>query len=371
LGREGYDGALMAIREINDSCGYPFTLVAETRDPAGETENYAGLCRDILKKSPAKFIVGCTTSWSRKEVIPVLEKSGAQLWYPCAYEGFECSDNVVYVGACPNQNVVPLLNYILARYSSDPMFVGSNYIWGWEINRIARELVGRVGGTTVGERYIPLGDVDIAHIIDEIRQTRPGFILNTLIGPSSVAFFEAYHELGKSDPAFSPSSRPVVSCDWTEPEVASLGPAAIGHFNIAPYFQSLDTPHNKVFLAKLARFCPDSREISAFFAQAYASVHMIARGIAATGKNSTDAVLLHAVANDHDSPFGPVRIQRENNHAVLRALIGRASMDGGFEIVSETGTPIIPDPYLAHAESSLDFAQIGRERSAPYLKVVK
>ena len=38
---------------------------------------------------PAPHILGCTTSWSRQEVIPALENSQTTLWYSCPYEGFE------------------------------------------------------------------------------------------------------------------------------------------------------------------------------------------------------------------------------------------------------------------------------------------
>ena len=32
----------------------------------------------------------------------------------------------------------------------------------------------------MGERYVPIGDEDIDHLIDEIREKRPDFILNNL-----------------------------------------------------------------------------------------------------------------------------------------------------------------------------------------------
>ena len=133
------------------------------------------------------------------------------------------NDHVVYIGACPNQHVVPLLDYILPRYGLNPALVGSNYIWGWETNRIARELVERAGGTVKAERFVPLGDTDIGHIIAEIGQKRPDFVFNTLIGPSSHAFVEAYHAPRTRGPGLRPDSRPIVSCNWTEDEVAALG----------------------------------------------------------------------------------------------------------------------------------------------------
>ena len=130
-----------------------------------------------------------------------LEKHGGTLWYACPYEGFEANDHVVYTHACPNQHLVPLLGYVACRATAPNGFLlGSNYIWGWEINRVARDLIADAGGEVLGERYLPLGDTDVARLIDEIRATRPDFILNNLIGPSSYAFLEAYAALGREDP---------------------------------------------------------------------------------------------------------------------------------------------------------------------------
>lgn len=368
LGGEGLAGAMTAITEVNADGLYDFELAPEIRDPRGNIEAYAHLCRDILDTSGARFVVGCTTSWSRKEVIPVLEKTGTHLWYPCPYEGFEGNDHVVYIGACPNQHIVPLLDYAMPRHGDKPMLIGSNYIWGWETNRIARDVVERRGGTIKAERYLPLGDVDVSHLIDEVRLKRPDFILNTLIGPSSHAFVEAYAELARTDRAFAPELRPVISCNWTEAEVVALGEKARGHLTVAPYFQSLATDENAAFLATVERFLPGFASLSAFFAQSYAAVHMIARGLAATGQIEAREVLAHATTDSYRSPFGPLRIHPETNHAVLAPHIGRANPHG-FDIVMRAAARLLPDPYLAHTGSWS--ASSVASRSAPHLRVVK
>lgn len=364
LGREGYLGALTAIREINEAGLYGLTLRAEARDPAGAIESYAPLCRELVAAG-ARFIVGCTTSWSRKEVIPVLEKTGAQLWYPCPYEGFESNDHVVYVGACPNQHILPLLEHVLPRYGREPVLVGSNYIWGWETNRIAREMVERGGGTIKAERFVPLGDTDIGHIVEEVRRKRPDFVLNTLIGPSSRAFVEAYYQLGQRDAEFAAARRPIISCNWTESEIAALGEKAEGHLAVAPYFESLATPDNVAFLATVRTLAPGVTRLSAFFAQAYAAVHMIARSIAATGRAEPEAVLADAALRDYPGPLGLLRIHADTNHAILTPRIARARRDGLFEVLSRGEAAIVPDPYLIRS------AGAAAHPRAPHLRVVK
>ena len=61
----------------------------------GELARYSAMASEMLA-SGIKHVVGCYTSSSRKEIIPLFEKADALLWYPSHYEGFESSSNVVY-----------------------------------------------------------------------------------------------------------------------------------------------------------------------------------------------------------------------------------------------------------------------------------
>ena len=168
--------------------------------------------RTILRSSGARHIVGCITSWSRKEVIPVLEKAGGTLWYACPYEGFEANEHVVYMHACPNQHLVPLLGYVVPRFGANGFLLGSNYIWGWETNRVARDLIADAGGRVLGERYLPLGETDVSRLIAEIRATRPDFVLNNLIGHVVLRLPRGLcRRLAASDPHFRPERCPVLS----------------------------------------------------------------------------------------------------------------------------------------------------------------
>lgn len=222
LSQASREGALKGIAAVNADPARQIAFAPVERNPAGRAESYGALCAEILCTGSARHVVGCTTSWSRKEVIPALERHGGMLWYAAPYEGFEASEHVVYLHACPNQHIVPLLNYVFPRWGADAFLLGSNYVWGWELNRVARDIVGEWSGRVLGERYLPLGDADVSRIIAEIRATRPSFVLNNLIGQSSYAFLKAYAALGSEDRAFLPENCPVLSCDLMEPELAAL-----------------------------------------------------------------------------------------------------------------------------------------------------
>ncbi|WP_210530152.1 transporter substrate-binding protein [Rubellimicrobium arenae] len=314
-------GALRAIGEVNADPDLGLRLVPVERDPGGEADAYAPLCAEILAAG-ARHVVGCITSLSRKEVIPTLERMGGILWYACPYEGFEASSQVVYTHACPNQHLVPLLRWAFPRFGRRAVLTGSNYIWGWEMNRVARGLIGEAGGEVLAERYLAMGDVDVGRMVAEIRATRPDFVLNNLVGASSHAFLEAMARLGREDPAFGPAHCPILSCNLTECELPALGAAAEGLISAGPYFRD------------------GAGAGSSFEAAAHASVRFLAERLSRHPEAGLDDLLAR--------PGGGLAIDPATHHATLPVLIAQVE-DGVFR-VRERWEAVPPDPYLARRD---------------------
>ncbi len=339
-------GALNAIEDVNREADFPISLVPVERDPAGDIDNYARMCADILRTTPVRHIFGPTTSWSRKEVTPVLEKFGATLWYVVPYEGFEASDHVVYTHGCPNQHLLPLLNWAMPRFGRRAYLTGSNYIWGWELNRVAREMVIDAGGKVLGERFQPLGDCEIDRIIAEVAATRPDFILNNLVGVSSYAFLRAYAELGRRDSHFTAATCPVLSCNLTECELAELGPSAEGLISVGPHF------------AGLTSWLASAPETSSLEVSAYAAVRKLAALLAfadAPAEVSLNTLLSQTESLRHD-------IDIETHHSTLPVVI--AQVRQGRFIVCEALGKVMADPYLSRSERRVDIPR-------PRLSVIK
>jgi branched-chain amino acid transport system substrate-binding protein len=341
-------GALAAIAQINADADLDLTLAPVERDPGGNVDLYGPLCEEILHDTTARHVIGCVTSWSRKEVIPTLERFGGTLWYAVPYEGFEASDHVVYTHACPNQHLLPLLDWVMPQHGRRAYLTGSNYIWGWEMNRLARERITQAGGDIVGERYLPIGSRDVGRMIDEIRFARPDFILNALIGPSSYEFLAAFRALGREDAHFHPSRCPVLSCNLTECELPAIGPAAEGLVAAGPYFRGVDGWPTAAG-SDAARF-GSSHEAAAFTA-----VRELARLLA--GRPGAEDLSLAQLLSEDRARGGIV--DPDTHHTVLPAIIARVE-DGAFRVIHRRDG-VAGDPYLTRGTVA---------PAAPQLRVV-
>ena len=363
VSRSMLNGAILAAEEINAS-GLGIRIEPSVLNPGGDLSQYSALTAALLKRN-IRHVVGCYTSSSRKEVIPLFEKHDALLWYPSHYEGFESSTNVVYTGAAPNQHVLPLVEYLLQHHGHRAFCVGSNYIWAWENNRILRESVTARGGSVLAERYFAVGETDFHQVIEAIIEARPSFVFLTLIGTSAYQFFRDLRAACRARGIDQAREIPVASCSLSEPELEAIGDDAVdGHLSSSVYFCSIQSPENFRFLEAYESRNPEGPTASADAEASYNAVWLLACGAAAAQTDDPRAIKAEIVRQHLDAPQGKVWIDEQTLHAYLTPRIGRSNRNAKFDLVSEARAPVQPDPYLVHNSSRFEAAP------APSLRLV-
>ena len=127
------DATMMAISEINAKGGVKgMQIEAILEDGASDPKTYNEKASKLVIQDRVPTVFGSYTSASRKAVLPVFEKRNNLYFYPTYYEGFECSKNVVYTGAVPNQQLSNFIPWIIKTLGKKKFFiVGSNYRAKW------------------------------------------------------------------------------------------------------------------------------------------------------------------------------------------------------------------------------------------------
>ena len=211
------DAEELAIEEINAAggvLGKQIEIVKE--DGASDWPTFAEKAEKLIDQDAVAVVFGCWTSASRKAVLPVFEEKDHMLWYPVQYEGQECSKNIFYTGAAPNQQIEPAVDWLLENKGTEFFLVGSDYVFPRTANNIIKEQLAANDGTVAGEDYLPLGNTEVTPIINKIQQAFPdgGVIFNSLNGDSNVAFFKQMKSAG-----MEPDKYPVMSVSIAEEEV--------------------------------------------------------------------------------------------------------------------------------------------------------
>lgn len=146
-----------------------------------------------------------------------------------------------------------MADYLLQHYGGKIFFVGSDYIYPRESNRVMRDLVEAKGGEIVGEHYLPLGSgaADATPVIEEIARIKPDAVFSTVVGTSAQALYTPHHAAG-----IDRTISPIASLTMAESEIARIGPEKCdGHILVATYFQTIESETNRRFVASYkARF---------------------------------------------------------------------------------------------------------------------
>ncbi|MCC5859636.1 MAG: transporter substrate-binding protein, partial [Ectothiorhodospiraceae bacterium] len=277
--------------------------------------------------------------------LPVVEGRNNLYWYPTLYEGRECSRNVMYGGAVPNQQQQDFVPWLKENFGGRFYLIGNNYVYPREENNVCKMILDRIGGEAVHEEYVPLGHSDFSSVINRIRSMNPDVIFCTLVGDSDVAFARQFHAAG-----FDPEQLPVASLTRSEVEVKAIGgEAAAGHFSSAPYFMGHESPENERFVeAYLRKYGSD--QVTHFVSEAaYFQVYQFKAALErlAPGDISPTTIRDAAVGLSTMAPQGEVLID-PNLHTHLWPKIAQWQSDGQARVVLQSDERVEPLPYWAY-----------------------
>ncbi|WP_222865767.1 urea ABC transporter substrate-binding protein [Aeromicrobium senzhongii] len=332
----------LAAEEINADggiLGKQIEIVQE--DGASEPDIFAEKAKKLIQDDCVAAVFGGWTSSSRKAMLPVFESLDNLLFYPVQYEGLEASDNIFYTGATTNQQILPGLEYLKDQKKIKTLFlVGSDYVFPRTANDEIKQWAAANDVEVLGEEYQPLGEAEWGPAIDKITKAKPDAVFNTINGDSNVAFFKAYFDKGLS-------KTPVISVSIAEEEVAAMGADLLeGQLTAWNYYQTLDTPANKTFVAaykgKYGKDKPTSDPMEAAYTSLYLYKAMVEKAESfevADIQGAADGVTFEA-------PEGTVTVDGDNHHITKTGRIGEVQPNGLIDTVWESDGPIDPDPFL-------------------------
>jgi urea transport system substrate-binding protein len=338
-------------------------------DGASNWPLFAEKAKQLLEQDKVAVTFGCWTSVSRKSVLPVYEKNNGLLFYPVQYEGEEESQNVAYTAEAVNQQATPAVDYYLAEGKKKFYLLGSDYVYPQTTNLVLLEyllskgvkLENIGGGFKKDEsgkiisagKYTPFGHTDYQQIVSEIKQfaaSGDACVISTLNGDTNVPFFKEYAAAG-----LTAEKCPVVSFSISEDEFRGL-PAKqlVGQLGCWTYFQSINTPANKKFVAdfqswlkttKTPGIVKDGRVTCSPMVLSYVGVYLWKAAVEKAGSFDVDKVrAAYKSGLSFDGPGGKVTTQK-NMHVTKNVFIGETKADGQFKIVKSFDN-VYGEPWL-------------------------
>jgi len=344
------DVTRMAIDEINQSGGVNgMQIEAIVEDGASDPKTYNEKASKLVIQDRVPTVFGSYTSASRKAVLPVFEKRRNLYFYPTYYEGYECSKNVVYTGAVPNQQLSNYIPWIIKNLGKKKFFiVGSNYIYPREMAKVCKILIEQNGAEWIADEYLELGHSEWGAMVNKIKSSGCDAVLSNVVGDSVVAFYREFKNQGLAH-----DTLPICATVTSEIEIAAMGPEyAVGSYTSFPYFQAIDTDRNKAFVERYRKFVNDPKAVTHHALESsYFQVFLWKQAVEKAGEATPDAIREGVKGQEFDAANGHVKIEPQNLHTWLTPRIAEWQADGQGKIVDEYPSPIMPLPYVAYGET--------------------
>jgi len=351
------DVVLMAVDEINAKGGVLGKQIEPVVvDPASDWDLFAEKSKELLLNEKVATVFGCWTSVSRKSVLPVFEEYNGLLFYPVQYEGEECSANVIYTGATPNQQLIPAAEYLMSEEGGGYekfYLLGTDYVFPRTANKILKAflLAKGVPEENIIEEYTPFHHQDYQTIVSKVKKfaaTGKACVLSTINGDSNVPFYKEFANQG-----LSAATCPIMAFSVAEDELRAMDTEFLaGHLAAWNYYQSTDSEENKKFVADFKAFCKknnlpggDARVTDDPICWAYTGVYLWAKAAEKAGSVEVDKVRPALYGLEFLSPGGNVKMDPKNHHLAKPVMIGEIRTDGQFDVLWQTEGLIDPEPW--------------------------
>jgi urea transport system substrate-binding protein len=367
------DVVLMAVDEINAEGGVKvggksYTIQPVVVDPASNWPLFAEKAKQLIVQDKVAVTFGCWTSVSRKSALPVFEAKytaeenpygGGLLFYPVQYEGEEQSPNVFYTGASPNEQLIPAAEYMMSKDGGEKKkfyLLGTDYIFPRTANKVLIAFLKSKGvpDENIKEDYTPFGWSDYQSIVAKVKdfaKDGDACVLSTINGDSNVPFYKEFANQG-----LTADKCPVMAFSVAEDELRSMETEKlVGHLAAWNYFESIDTPENKKFVAAFKKYCKDkglpggdSRVTDDPIEAAYFGVHVWKNACEAANSFMISDVVPKVLGQKFSAPGGDKMMDPLNHHTWKPVYIGSIRADGQFDIIWQSPGLVHPDSFSTY-----------------------
>ncbi|MFV0294868.1 MAG: urea ABC transporter substrate-binding protein [Hyphomicrobiaceae bacterium] len=364
------DAMLMLIDEQNKKGGLlGKKLEAVVVDPASNWPLFAEKARELIAQKKVAAVFGCWTSVSRKSVLPVFKELDNILFYPVQYEGEESERNVFYTGAAPNQQAIPAVDYLMSEEGGSVkrwVLAGTDYVYPRTTNKIleAYLLSKGVAKDDIMINYTPFGHSDWQTIVADIVKFgsagKKTAVVSTINGDANVPFYKELANKG-----VKATDIPVVAFSVGEEELAGIDTRnLVGHLAAWNYFESIDTPANKDFIAKWHAFTKNPKRVTNDPMEAhYIGFNMWVKAVEKVKSTDPDKVIAALPGTEAPNLTGGISRMLPNHHITKPVYIGEIRDDGQFDVVWKTKDLVPGDAWSDYLPGSKDLASdwVGRK----------
>lgn len=345
--------ARVAVDEINEKGGLlGRRLELLIRDDGSQPERALPAARQLVEEDHCVALIGNLLSNSRIAIAAqVAEPQKIPYLNFSFYEGSISSRYFFNFAALPNQQIARMIPYMADRYGLKMFFAGNNYEWPRGSIDAAQRVLEAIGGSSVGEIYLPIGNdqASIDALLDEVARSGADVFVPYFAGADQVLLLNRFYELGLKD------RMAVVMGHYDEAMVSRLRPQVReGLYSSNTYFMSVDSAAGRDYFLRLQQLpevngiWPAGNGVLTNFGEGtYVCVKAFAEAVRIAGSTAAEDLVEALEQVQVNAPQGRVCMDADTHHAEVNSYLACCNSDGTFRLVKSFGSirPEIPARY--------------------------
>jgi ABC-type branched-subunit amino acid transport system substrate-binding protein len=331
LGETQFNCFSLAVDHINAAGGAGGReLVYLKEDDQTTTKGAIDKARKLVYQDNVDVVMGMIASLERVAALTVTSPAKKLMIYTTYYEGGECDKYLVCTGQVPNQQIDPIVPWIMSNIGKSVYVMGSDYIWPRGSTAQLKNALERNGGKLVGAEFFPFGTNDFGPAFQKLGDANPDVVWFMFAGSDAVTSVKQYRSFGMKPY--------LVFHGWDEVFLHAVSPAEQeGIISSQAYFQSLNTPANKVFVESYGKKFGADKPIDAIGEATYAAAWLYTLAVAKAGSTDPEKVIPALAQVEYDAPQGRVNISATNNHMVCNSILARVDGNAQLEVLKHYG----------------------------------
>lgn len=331
------DAMTLAVEQLNAQGGVLGRNVQIVIADTGNTpEQATAAANHLLTGAGVEALFGCSEAECRRAVGASAARHQRLLFYPGADEGLNHGASVIYLGAAPNQRIVPGLLWALENFGLQVLLLGTDSRLTRATHALLRAQVEAAGGRVLAEHSYPAGHGDFGAVSAEIAELKPDIVLSTVHGASNPALFRELQATGLSQQALLSFALD------TDALLPLPGVPLQAHYVSTSYVQALTGPGNQALVQAWQQRYGAGRQLSEAAAAAYLGVRLWARAVHSAGSSAPELVEPALLRLALLTPSGLLAVDRRSRHLWHYVHIAKVGANAQLELIYRSDRPLRP-----------------------------
>ena len=347
-------GVIMAIDEMNAKGGVMGRTIKYVHmDTETTPATGSRVAERMIKQDKVAFIIGGVSSGVANAISQVAQKYGVIYLNTNSSSPSEAGENchrVKFVWDGNGDNFTRAsVKGAIGSFGKKWLLITNDYVWGHDTAKGTRKLVSENGAEIIDEILVPQGTRDFSAILLKVQQKKPDVIAAAVGGDDLKALRTQVSQMKLGEKYAWINNQQ----DW--PDVYGLPRTDLFGVFGTTWYQGLDLPGVKDFIAKYAKANPDSKIKTPgnVFYNGYWATRALLEAVDKL-KTTNNRLLIKELEQlkipavtrmqHHDAFMNPATHQLQQTIYLATANLASSDPDDLFKIVSNTDPAQVVDP---------------------------